>query len=145
MYVFSSPSASSRSTSGFRASSVHLLNLPERGARRDLVHGLGHAEEMAEKWLCARRTLRILNISANEWHVQLPSEAAGIFERTYAKWGSWRSWDQTHETSDESITMDVTHPSAGIPSKFSRLGGGVLGSQHVDLFARGAPARRSGH
>lgn len=124
------------------ACTIHLLNLPDRDARRDLVHGLRHAEEMAEKWLCARRTLRILHISAKEWHVQLPTEAAAIFERTHTKWGSWGSWDQTPETSDDSTATDIAHLSGDVPSKFSRLGGGLPGSQHVDLLAQGTPTRQ---
>ncbi|KAJ5690255.1 transcriptional regulator family: Fungal Specific TF [Penicillium macrosclerotiorum] len=76
------------------ACTIHLLNLPEKNAQRDVVHGLRNLEEMAEGWLCARRTLRILDISASKWQVELPSEASTIFERTHAKWGSWGSWDQ---------------------------------------------------
>src|SRR5699024_9879911 len=57
----------------YTACTIHTLNSPERDARRDIVHRLRHAEEMTERWFCARRTLRILHISANEWHVQLPT------------------------------------------------------------------------
>lgn len=121
------------------ACTIHLLNLPERNARRDIVHGLMHAEEMAERWLCARRTLRILHISANEYHVELPTEAVAIFERTYTKWGSWGSWGQTPETSDDSIKMDIAHPSADVPGKCSKLGGALPGSQYVGSLAQDAP------
>ena len=76
------------------ACTIHLLNLPEKNAQRDIIHGLRNLEEMAESWLCARRTLRILDISANKWQALLPQEASIIFERTHAKWGSWGSWDQ---------------------------------------------------
>ncbi|KAJ6102571.1 hypothetical protein N7486_004998 [Penicillium sp. IBT 16267x] len=76
------------------ACTIHLLNLPGREPERDIIHGLRNLEEMADGWLAARRTLRILDISANKWHVKLPAEAVSIFERTHAKWGSWGSWDQ---------------------------------------------------
>ncbi|KKK14892.1 hypothetical protein P175DRAFT_0472874 [Aspergillus ochraceoroseus IBT 24754] len=76
------------------ALTIHLLNLPEKIAQRDVIHGLRHLEEMGEFWLCARRTLRILDISANKWQVELPKEAIIIFEQTHAQWGSWGSWDQ---------------------------------------------------
>ncbi|OJJ50946.1 hypothetical protein ASPZODRAFT_148327 [Penicilliopsis zonata CBS 506.65] len=77
------------------ACTIHLLNLPERNAQRDIVHGFKNLEEIGEGWLCARRTLRILDISANKWHVELPKEAVAVLERTHAKWGSWGSWDQS--------------------------------------------------
>lgn len=76
------------------ACTIHLLNLPEKNAQRDIIHGLRNLEEMGDSWLCARRTLRILDISANKWQVQLPQEASSIFERSHTKWGSWGSWDQ---------------------------------------------------
>ncbi|KAJ5246212.1 Transcription factor [Penicillium chermesinum] len=76
------------------ACTIHLLNLPGRNPERDVVHGLRNLEEMADAWLAARRTLRILDISANKWQVPLPAEATIIFERTHTKWGSWGSWDQ---------------------------------------------------
>lgn len=86
------------------ACTIHLLNLPEKNAQRDIIHGVRNLEEMAEGWLCARRTLRILDISASKWQVQVPAEAMITFERTHAKYGSWGSWDQ------------VTSPSASADS-----------------------------
>lgn len=120
------------------ACTIHLLNLPEKNAQRDVVHGLRHLEEMAESWLCARRTLRILDISANKWQVPLPNEATVIFERTHTKWGSWGSWDQvTSPTgSGESPTVGAAQAAAAIPSRFSSPGAGV--SQDIDPSAPGA-------
>ncbi|KAJ9493182.1 hypothetical protein VN97_g79 [Penicillium thymicola] len=91
---------------------VHLLNLPDKNAQRDVIHGLKNLEEMAEGWLCARRTLRILDISANKWQVELPPEAISIFERTHNKWGSWGSWDQatSPSTSDDSPIANMLQP-----------------------------------
>ncbi|CAI7627405.1 unnamed protein product [Penicillium viridicatum] len=92
---------------------VHLLNLPDKNAQRDVIHGLKNLEEMAEGWLCARRTLRILDISANKWQVELPPEAISVFERTHNKWGSWGSWDQatSPSTSDDSPIANMLQPS----------------------------------
>lgn len=104
------------------ACTIHLLNLPDKNAQRDVVHGLKHLEEMAEGWLCARRTLRILDISANKWQVELPSEAAAVFERTHSKWGSWGSWDQatSPSSSDQSPFMNSNIPtSATSPTRLS--------------------------
>ncbi|KAJ5783001.1 hypothetical protein N7457_004775 [Penicillium paradoxum] len=102
------------------ACTIHLLNLPDKNAQRDVIHGLKNLEEMAEGWLCARRTLRILDISANKWQVELPPEATSIFERTHNKWGSWGSWDQASSpsTSDDSPVAAILHQPTS-PSRFS--------------------------
>ncbi|KAL4785555.1 fungal-specific transcription factor domain-containing protein [Aspergillus varians] len=94
------------------ALTIHLLNIPERNAQRDVIHGLRHLEEMGEFWLCARRTLRILDISANKWQVQLPREAVIVFEQTHARWGSWGPWDQaaSPSTSGESPPVVSVQP-----------------------------------
>ncbi|KAL2829965.1 fungal-specific transcription factor domain-containing protein [Aspergillus cavernicola] len=94
------------------ALTIHLLNLPERNAQRDVIHGLRHLEEMGEFWLCARRTIRILDISASKWQVQLPKEAVIVFEQTHARWGSWGPWDQaaSPSTSGESPPPIAVHP-----------------------------------
>ncbi|KAH2560334.1 hypothetical protein KXV42_005101 [Aspergillus fumigatus] len=97
------------------ACTIHLLNLPEKNAQRDLIHGLRNLDEMGESWLCARRTLRILDISANNWQIELPTEASSVFEQTHAKWGPWGSWDQavSPSTSEESPpTVSVQLPSS---------------------------------
>ncbi|KAJ6119707.1 Transcription factor [Penicillium sp. IBT 18751x] len=104
------------------ACTIHLLNLPEKNAQRDIIHGLKNLEEMAEGWLCARRTLRILDISANKWQVELPSEASALLERTHAKWGSWGSWDQATSPStsaESSITHATLQSTVTSPSRFS--------------------------
>ncbi|KAL4931513.1 putative C6 transcription factor (NirA) [Aspergillus undulatus] len=91
------------------ALTIHLLNIPEKTAQRDVIYGLRHLEEMGESWLCARRTLRILDISANKWQVQLPKEAVIIFEQTHARWGSWGPWDQAGSPSSSSESPPVVN------------------------------------
>ncbi|KAE8372642.1 C6 transcription factor [Aspergillus bertholletiae] len=104
------------------ACTIHLLNLPDKNAQRDVVHCLRHLEEMGESWPCARRTLRILDISASKWHVELPPEAVIVFEQTHLKWGSWGSWDQasspsTSAQSPSSVTAQPpTTLCTGMPS-----------------------------
>ncbi|KAF2873729.1 fungal-specific transcription factor domain-containing protein [Massariosphaeria phaeospora] len=71
------------------ACTIHLLNLPEKNAKRDIIHGVKHLEEIAEAWLCARRTLGILSILTKRWKVSLPEEAATVLARTDAKFGPW--------------------------------------------------------
>jgi hypothetical protein len=71
------------------ACTIHLLNLPEKNAKRDIIHGVKHLEEIAEGWLCARRTLGILSVLAKRWKVDLPEEAAAVLMRTESKFGPW--------------------------------------------------------
>ena len=68
------------------ACTIHLLNLPDKNARRDIVHGLKHLEEIAEGWLVARRTLNILNILVQTWRIELPDEAVVVLSRTEKKY-----------------------------------------------------------
>ncbi|KAI9800274.1 MAG: hypothetical protein M1833_003388 [Piccolia ochrophora] len=70
------------------ACTIHLLNLPDKTAKRDIVHGVKHLEEIAESWLVARRTLGVLRALVKRWKIDLPEEAAAVFERTEAKYGS---------------------------------------------------------
>lgn len=100
------------------ACTIHLLNLPDRNARRDLIHGVRNLEEIGEGWLCARRTLRILDLSAVKWNIEIPNEVATVFDRTRVKWGSWGHWDQvtSPSVSDTSsisasatMSVPVTH------------------------------------
>ncbi|KAI4095839.1 MAG: hypothetical protein LQ344_001393 [Seirophora lacunosa] len=76
------------------ACTIHLLNLPEKNAVRDIVHGLKHLEEIADGWLCARKTLRILSISAQKWNIELPDEAAKLLVRTDAKYAAYSPMEQ---------------------------------------------------
>lgn len=71
------------------ACTIHLLNLPEKNAKRDIIHGIKHLEEIAEGWLCARRTLGILSVLAKRWKVDLPEEASAVLSRTDSKFGPW--------------------------------------------------------
>ncbi|TVY36267.1 Nitrogen assimilation transcription factor [Lachnellula subtilissima] len=75
------------------ACTIHLLNLPEKTAKRDIIHGVKHLEEIAEDWLCARRTLSILSVLARKWKIDLPAEAAQVFTRADAKFGFFSTSD----------------------------------------------------
>lgn len=70
------------------ACTIHLLNLPDKSARRDITHGVKHLE-MAGDWPCARRTLGMLSTLARKWRCELP-EAVITLERTdkYGQWGA---------------------------------------------------------
>lgn len=70
------------------ACTIHLLNLPEKNAKRDIVHGIKQLEEMGDCWTAARRTLRILYLCADRWQIELPEEAQATFARARVRWGS---------------------------------------------------------
>ncbi|KAI9813691.1 MAG: hypothetical protein M1832_006119 [Thelocarpon impressellum] len=75
------------------ACTIHLLNLPDKTAKRDIFHGVKHLEEIAEGWLCARRTLGILSVLINRWNIDLPDEAIGVLGRAEAKFGPYPGED----------------------------------------------------
>lgn len=97
------------------ACTIHLLNLPDKNARRDIVHGVKHLEEIADGWLCARRTLGVLSALSRKWKVELPEEAAVVLARTDRKFGSYRG--------------DVQVPSASRRSPAAQMNEGQFATQ----------------
>ncbi|KAL8977520.1 MAG: hypothetical protein Q9205_006693 [Flavoplaca limonia] len=93
------------------ACTIHLLNLPDKNAVRDIVHGLRHLEEIAEGWLCARKTLRILSISASKWNIELPEEATRILARTDARYAGFSPTEQISPRQAPVKTSDYSKPS----------------------------------
>lgn len=87
------------------ACTIHLLNLPEKNARRDVIHGVRQLEEIAESWLCARRTLCILSVQVRKWKIELPEEATEVLARTDAKFGSPTAFDRNSPVSDTTSPM----------------------------------------
>ncbi len=79
------------------ACTIHLLNLPDKNAKRDITHGVKHLEEIAESWLCARRTLGILSTLTRQWKIEMPEEAATVLARTDAKFDILHA-DHQHST-----------------------------------------------
>jgi hypothetical protein len=75
------------------ACTIHMLNLPERTAKRDIIHGVRQLEEIAEDWPCARRTLGILSVLARKWNVEMPEEASVVLQRTDEKYGTFSTSD----------------------------------------------------
>ena len=98
------------------ACTIHLLNLPDKNAQRDIIHGCKHLEEISESWLCARRTLRILDLSAANWNIALPNQASAVLDRTRAKYGSWGSWNQVQSpTSSDEYSILAVRPASREP------------------------------
>ena len=90
------------------ACTVHLLNLPDKNAARDIVHGLKHLEEIGESWLCARRTLGILHLVARRWNIELPDEAEKTFVRAETKFGPFKDHDSSSPKMDHAIAQPMT-------------------------------------
>lgn len=96
------------------ACTIHLLNLPEKLAKRDIIHGVKHLEEIAEDWLCARRTLSILSVLARKWKIELPEEASTVLARTDAKYGTFSTADVPSPKADVTTTPSSATPSPHI-------------------------------
>ncbi|OCK77546.1 hypothetical protein K432DRAFT_427930 [Lepidopterella palustris CBS 459.81] len=100
------------------ACTIHLLNLPEKNAKRDIIHGVKHLEEIAEGWLCARRTLGILSVLSKKWKVDLPEEAIIVLARTDAKFGPYNeiSTPKTANKKPEAVQDEISNISTSLPS-----------------------------
>jgi hypothetical protein len=96
------------------ACTIHLLNLPEKTAKRDFIHGIKNLEEIAENWLCARRTLSILSVLARKWKIDLPEEAVTVFARTDAKFGTFSTADVPSPKQELVVT---TPPDGASPAR----------------------------
>ncbi|KAI9894591.1 MAG: Nitrogen assimilation transcription factor nit-4 [Vezdaea aestivalis] len=86
------------------ACTIHLLNLPNKTARRDIIHGVKHLEEIAVAWLCARRALGIVNILAHRWKVDLPPEAREVLARTHNLYGPYIQGESAHRKGSTAST-----------------------------------------
>ncbi|KAG6263126.1 Nitrogen assimilation transcription factor nit-4 [Claviceps purpurea] len=97
------------------ACTIHLLNLPGKSARRDIIHGVKHLEEMADDWPCARRTLAILSVLARKWDCDLPEDAAYVLRGANEKYGLYSTSDvpspaSSHATSGVIPDDDISTP-----------------------------------
>ncbi|KAI9842651.1 MAG: hypothetical protein M1837_007018 [Sclerophora amabilis] len=93
------------------ACTIHLLNLPDKNAKRDIVHGVKHLEEIGQSWLCARRTLGILSILSKRWKVELPEEASAVLARTDVKFGPYSPEEVTSPRSSGASPSETHHRS----------------------------------
>lgn len=98
------------------ACTIHLLNVPEKSARRDIIHGVKHLEEIADDWLCARRTLSILSVLARNWGCDIPEDAASVLGRADEKYGYYSASDVP--------SLVSSHASSGVVSDGSSLSPG---------------------
>ncbi|KAF7196608.1 Nitrogen assimilation transcription factor nit-4 [Pseudocercospora fuligena] len=126
------------------ACTIHLLNLPDKNAKRDIVHGVKHLEEIAEGWLCARRTLAIISLLVRKWNVELPDEAASVLTRTDAKFGTVLGEIQSpaSQTSHPRRMSEAMMQPPPMPQQQQPWQANTQGIQPNNYFT-GAPARAS--
>ncbi len=96
------------------ACTVHLLNLPEKTAKRNVIHGVKELEEIAEDWLCARRSLSIISVLVRKWGVELPDEAAQVLARSDDKYGMYSTSDvpSPHQPPNSTFAGASSQPSS---------------------------------
>lgn len=99
------------------ACTIHLLNLPEKTARRDIIHGVKHLEEISEDWLCGRRTLSIISVLSRKWRVELPHEAVQVLQRTDERWGTFNTSDVPSPRSNFVVTSATSSKNTPSPQQ----------------------------
>ncbi|KAK0715799.1 fungal-specific transcription factor domain-containing protein [Lasiosphaeris hirsuta] len=109
------------------ACTIHMLNLPEKTAKRDVIHGVKHLEEIAEDWPGARRTLSIVSVLARKWNVEMPEEATAVLQRTDEKYGTFSTSDvPSPNRSGTSLTppsFPGSPPSLSKPEQYNQYSG----------------------
>ena len=101
------------------ACTIHLLNLPEKTAKRDIVQGLRSLEDMADGWPCARRALVIMRILSKRWKIDLPDEAVVILARAAKGRAEQFGLQEVPEEDYESSYLDYRGSSASAVSPMS--------------------------
>jgi hypothetical protein len=124
------------------ACTIHLLNLPDKNAKRDITHGVKHLEEISDSWLCARRTLAILSVLARQWKVDLPEEAAAVFERTDIKFAAWNN-DIRSKFPKPSQSPGRQNSTPSINTMITQGGGGLGGIRSQTVMSPNIMAPQS--
>jgi hypothetical protein len=116
------------------ACTPHLLNLPEKNPKCDIIHGVKHLEEIPEGRLCARRTLGILSVLSKRWKVELPEEAAQVLARTGIKFGPWADVSTPRPSKQESSprAVEEQEPSPALHGQLASQ----LEELHTDRVSR---------
>ncbi|KAI5288685.1 hypothetical protein KEM54_005001, partial [Ascosphaera aggregata] len=86
------------------ACTIHLLSLPEKAASLNLINGIRGLEIIAEGWPCARRALRIIDLSSAKWSIALPDEAEEVLQRTYCRFGPLGAFDHMRSATGEKLS-----------------------------------------
>lgn len=67
------------------ACTIHLINLPTKAAKRDIVQGVKYLEEISSNWLCAKRALIVMQVMSRKYRIELPEEAEVVLSRIDTK------------------------------------------------------------
>lgn len=100
------------------ACTIHLLNLPDKDARRDIAHGVRQLEEIAEGWPCAHKTLLTLSTQVRQWNVDIPEDTRKVlarFEETYKTSGPQSPYDKDSPMIEQ-VQKIVNRRAVPIPS-----------------------------
>ncbi|KAI6907439.1 Nitrogen assimilation transcription factor [Hortaea werneckii] len=111
-------------------------------------------EEIAEGWLAARRTLRILSVLARKWNVELPEEASTVLARTDAKFGPYIGEVGTPpaQRRDSQVSMNPSQfaraalqdPSS-LPPATTFFNNPTIPAVAIPASSSGAPVHESSH
>ena len=91
------------------ACTIHLLNLPEKDAKRDIIYGVRHLEEISSCWLGALRALATLGIQVRRWKVDLPDDTASVLQQ----------WESQYRNDHPSLNIDKTSPTIEQAQRFA--------------------------
>lgn len=94
-------------------------------------------EEIAESWLCARRTLSMLNAFSRKENVALPEEAAAILSRAEARFGPWAGEAQLRTPSQKSDSASPL-PHLALPGAEQASRAGLSPAANILYAARNA-------
>jgi len=119
------------------ACTIHLLNLPDKNASRDIIHGLKHVEEIGESWLCARRTLGILHLVSKRWSIEVPDEADKTFMRAEAKYGALKDYESSPKPENQ---MPPPTPMQPLPSPVATTNAKTAHDVNHSTGVHGVPA-----
>jgi hypothetical protein len=92
------------------ACTIHLLNLPQRTAVRDIGQALNALEEMGECWLVAKRSLVIIDVLVRRWQLDIPEEAAVILARVRPEARRWGLNEKSESGSPYSDGVSTDSP-----------------------------------
>ncbi|PUU80813.1 fungal-specific transcription factor domain-domain-containing protein [Tuber borchii] len=93
------------------ACTIHLLNLQQKAAKRDIVQGLKSLEEIGECWLVAKRALVIVGVFVHRRGIELPEEAENVLKRCWKEGRRFGLGAQVDKILNAAATTTTTKPS----------------------------------
>ncbi|EWC48687.1 hypothetical protein DRE_01909 [Drechslerella stenobrocha 248] len=121
------------------ACTIHLMNMPAKTAKRDIVQGIKCLEGIAEYWLCAKRALIILKVLSLKYSIELTDEAEIVLSRidTSGEMFGFSRKDLFGPSPSQKLDSSQNRRS---PARVPVLGAPPLMQGHAMSLAAGAPA-----